>query len=417
MRRRLLATAPVTLGLAMLGGSAYVYLAVAARLLGPEQFAPLAVLWTLVFTAVSGLLGPIEQEVGRLVATRRAREEGTGTVIRQGVGFTALIILLAAGTAVLARDPLAQLLFRGRTTLVYVAAAAVACFAVVYLTRGVLAGHAQFTRYGTQLGIEGLIRGGGAVIALVAGLAWLDGLAWLLVLAPVVALLFTLPPRRLMSSGPPEQWLQLGSHLATLTAIALLQASMINSPPVLAEILGGDGAEAGIVLAALVVARIPLFVFGAVQAVVTPRLSAAAVHGGGAFATELRSLTRLVLALAAAGVAVFGLLGPEIVTLAFGSPYPAARWLTVMLALSGGGFMIALLLSQAVVVQGRHATALACWVPAAVAMAGTTAAVAELGVRVAVGSLAGSVVATACLAVALRRASVDRALVDERARP
>src|SRR4051812_36849288 len=83
--------APVVVGLGVLGLSGYAFLIAAARGLGPVDFAPVSVAWTLVFTVATGLLAPFEQESGRLVAGRRARGQGTRPVAVTAATAAALL--------------------------------------------------------------------------------------------------------------------------------------------------------------------------------------------------------------------------------------------------------------------------------------------------------------------------------------
>ena len=55
----------------------------------------------------------------------------------------------------------------------------------------------------------------------------------------------------------------------------MLAQVLINAPPVLVQLLAGPRhkAEVGVFTAALVVARVPLFLFQAVQAALLPKLS------------------------------------------------------------------------------------------------------------------------------------------------
>ena len=62
-----------TIGVVGYGVGAYVYLVSAGRVLGPERFPNLSLLWTSVFIGVVGLLVPVEQEGARAVGMATAR--------------------------------------------------------------------------------------------------------------------------------------------------------------------------------------------------------------------------------------------------------------------------------------------------------------------------------------------------------
>ncbi|MEY2589667.1 MAG: hypothetical protein QOJ67_1651, partial [Acidimicrobiaceae bacterium] len=67
----------------MAGVSAYGFLVLSARVLGKAEYAPLSVLWAAVFLAGPGFFLPLEQEVSRALAARRALGLGTGPVLRR----------------------------------------------------------------------------------------------------------------------------------------------------------------------------------------------------------------------------------------------------------------------------------------------------------------------------------------------
>ena len=146
---------------------AYVFQLVGGRLLGPEAFAPVSVLWTLMFLTGTVGLTPVEQFVareataGRRVLTRRSR------AIVVVIGLTAS----AAGTfSLLTRDAL----FDGESGFVVLAVLTVTATAPLFLARGLAIGQRRFDLYGLMLGLEGVGR-------LVVG-----GLGLLVVGGPVV---------------------------------------------------------------------------------------------------------------------------------------------------------------------------------------------------------------------------------------
>ena len=97
---------------------------------------------------------PVEQEVARAIANRRARGVGFGPVIRRaavvaGV-FTAVVALLIAAVGpVLVSD-----LFGGDWTLLIAFEVLFVATMLEYLVRGVLAGEESFGAYGRLLGFE-----------------------------------------------------------------------------------------------------------------------------------------------------------------------------------------------------------------------------------------------------------------------
>ena len=394
---------PVALGVGVLGASAYAFLAGAGRALGPEAFAPVSVAWTLVATIAFGLLAPLEQETGRLTASRVAVGVGAGAVAR----VAGLLALAGVGPllvlALLARNRVADLLLRGQVDLLLACLGAVLVLAVAYVSRGPLAGSGRYGRYGLQLGLEGAVRGAGALLLLLLGTTAASTYVWLLAVAPALGVLLTLPPRRDLTPGPPQPVGDGARNLGLLVGTAAVSGAMVNSGPLLVELLGGgSGPDAAVFLAVLVVARVPLFVFAAVQAVVIPSLTTARVRGVAAYRAALLRLYAVVGLLALGGVLVFGLAGPELVRLTFGPEYEARRDVALLLSSGAGVFMLATLSGQALVAADRHRDGLVGWVAGAVVLALVTAAVPDLQLRVAAGLLAGSTTALVVMAVSLR---------------
>jgi len=92
----------VGLGLGLSGLATYVFFAITSRVLDPASYAAVGVLWSLLFAVGNGVMQPLEQEVARAVADRRARGIGAGPVIRKavgiGAGFTLVLVLLGTLT-------------------------------------------------------------------------------------------------------------------------------------------------------------------------------------------------------------------------------------------------------------------------------------------------------------------------------
>ena len=87
-------TYAVGLGLMISGITAYGFQILAFRALPKPEYAALNGLWVFVFVVAPGFFLPLEQEVGRAVADRRAAALGGGPVVKQAA---------FAGSALLAR--------------------------------------------------------------------------------------------------------------------------------------------------------------------------------------------------------------------------------------------------------------------------------------------------------------------------
>ena len=109
--------------------------------------------------------------------------------------------------------------------------------------------------------------------------------------------------------------------LGWLLAGSVLAQSLVNAGPVAVKLLATDAekAIAGTFLAGLIVARVPLFLFQALQASALPKLSRLAAAGEPHdFQHALRRLLLLVGALGLAGTCGALVIGPWVVTVLFG---------------------------------------------------------------------------------------------------
>ena len=137
-------TLEVGVGLVIAGVTAYGFTVVAARALGKTAYAPLSVLWALVFVAGPGFFLPIEQEVSRALAARRARGLGTGPVIRRAALFGSLIAILLLVLLLIVSPLMVDNLFNGEWLLFVGLVLGMLGFAVEYLARGTFSGLGRF---------------------------------------------------------------------------------------------------------------------------------------------------------------------------------------------------------------------------------------------------------------------------------
>jgi O-antigen/teichoic acid export membrane protein len=397
----------VSVGLGVLGLASFAFLSVSGRALGPAELAPLATLWVLINAMGPALFHPLEQEVGRAVAARAA--EGTGArplFLRAAVLALGLCLGLAAALVVV-RRPLAEAVFDGQEVLVLALALGVAGLAAEHLTRGALAGTGQFSRYGAQLAVDGVLRIGSAAVLAGLGVAVAGPYGIFLGLAPVLAVLFTLG--RLgtaLSPGPHETWRGLGRAIGWLTVGALAGQFVVNAAPVAASLLAGptESARAGIFVSVLVLARIPLFLFAAIQASFLPGLASLAARGDhDGLRRRIAQVAGLVAAIGLAGVAVLVAIGPWLVQLVYGPEFVTTRATLWPLAVASGLFMLASVLAQSLVSLRAYRASALGWAVGAFAFVCFVAVPLSLEARVGGAFLCGSLASTVALALALRR--------------
>jgi O-antigen/teichoic acid export membrane protein len=406
-------TIPVAAGLAVSGLTAYGFLAIASRALGPQKYAPLSVLWTLVFLAAPGLFLPLEQEVSRAISARRTRGVGGRAVVLRAAAAGGAVAVLVCVAVAAARGPLVSTLFDGDDMVLVGFVVAVVVYLLYFLARGVLSGNGAFGTYGVLLGVEGVVR-----VACCAGLALagvrLTGVYGLDVGLPCLAgvAVAVIAGRGLLAPGPPARWAEISHAVGFLVAGSLLGQFLVNVGPLAVKVLArsSETAAPGTFLNGLLIARIPLFFFQAVQASLLPALAALAATGK--LAEFRHRLLRLLIGVAlvgAASVAGSTLLGPYIVSHFFGSGFVLRHLDMALLATSSSIYMVALALVQAVIALSGHRLVPLGWlvgVLAFLATAGAASAVApglDVLLRVEVALVAGSSAALAAMAVLLLR--------------
>ncbi|NBO84451.1 MAG: hypothetical protein EBV14_03770, partial [Actinobacteria bacterium] len=97
--RSALPSGSLTIGAGLLVGgvSIYVFFRLGQEALGQDGFKPIVSLWFVMFALVPGFFLPLEQEISRAVAHRRALGDGVRPVIRKvmpvAAGITAALIV------------------------------------------------------------------------------------------------------------------------------------------------------------------------------------------------------------------------------------------------------------------------------------------------------------------------------------
>ncbi|MFB7255178.1 lipopolysaccharide biosynthesis protein [Streptomyces nojiriensis] len=401
-------TAMVAGGTAVLGAASYIHLAVAGHSLSEADKAGVSVLWTLVMSVGIGLFFPIEQELTRIVAARVVRGEGAAPVLRKAGLLTGGVLgAVLAALAVFAR-PIADRLFHGDLQMVAVLGGAFAGMALCYLTRGILAGVGRFTAYGSQLAVDGGLRIALAFACAAAGLHSALAFSLILVVAPFVALLVTLAPTlRAARPGAVFPTRELARGLGPLTASTLLAQVVVNAAVMSTQLLEPTRtALISALLSALVLARVPLFVFGSLQASLLSGLStvvAAGDHQG--FARMLRKACLVVLGLGAVGGVPAVLLGPWLIEVLFRAE-PGQLFHLDFLWFSIGTtcYMLAMVLGQAQMVLHKHRAQLACWAFGTAVLLGITLVPGDIALRVGLGYAVGSLATAAAMLLTLRGA-------------
>lgn len=390
-------TLTVGTGLLINGVTAYAFLGLAGRTLGAEAFEPISVLWAMIYLLSPGFFLPLEQEVSRALANRWARGVGVGPLINQagaiGAGLLGIVLLgtIACGPFLLDH------LFDDQILVLIGLIAALAGYAAVHLARGALAGLGRFRGYAAYYVIENSLRLAACAVLVVLDVNTAGPYALAVGLAPSVALAIALRgERNLISEGPPAPRGELTAAMGSLLAASVLAAFLLYAGVVAVSLLATDAesGEASVFLAGLAIARVPVFLFQAVQAALLPKLSALA--GAGRFADFRGRLRRLLAAVGLVGLAgVVGafLLGPALIHLLFGPEYDIGRTDIALLALSSAAFMLAVALGQALIALSAQSMVGIGWFVGSVTFVVVTLLGDDLFLRVGAGMAAGSAMA------------------------
>lgn len=401
-------TLSVGAGLIVSGITSYGFLAISARALGPEKYAPLGVLWALTYVVCPGVFLPLEQEVGRALSSRRAKDLGGGPLIRRAAlaGGVAAAVLIAATAAT---GPLSLThLFDDKVLLLVALIVALGGYYVEFLVRGVLSGNGRFRSYGVILGSEALLRMLACFVLAVVGVDTVGPFGVIIGVAPIAAtLLGVRRERNLVTPGPDAPWSELSTALGYLLAGSVMAQLLVNAGVFAVQILAdadqkGPGGVAGRFLNGLIIARIPLFMFQAVQAALLPKLAHLAGAGRHAdFRAGLKRLLAVVVAIGALATVTAFAIGPFVVTTLFGKGFELSHTDLGYLAGASAIYMLALALAQALIALANYSRVVLGWAAGLVAFVGVTALGHELLPRVEYGFLAGSVAAALVMGVSV----------------
>jgi O-antigen/teichoic acid export membrane protein len=393
-----------------------VVLGAAGHTLAPGDYAAVASLYLLVAITSPGVFTALEQETNREVSSRRALGRDTGAVGRSGLvvgaGYAGVVaaVLLAAAPLLVPR------VLGGSWGLLSAAIVAAAGAAAVYLLRGLFAGDQRFGWYAASLGLEGAVRLVPCVVLALVGATDPLAYGWAFALGTGLAALLCLPGRRpsttMRTPGPPVDVRRMARATGLLALASWLTYVVANAAPLVltARLLGAPEVAASYV-SLFVLARIPVFLFGPVQAFLLPTLTAGAERADPA---HLRSRLRVaLLAVAVVGVpatALTAALGPWAVRAFFGAPLDLPHTAAGLLGLGTVAMLTAQVLQPALVALRVHRTATIAWVAGTAVFAAVLVAPADPATAAVAAQVAGPTVV--CLIMAAAIAARLRRIAD-----
>lgn len=371
-------------GLLLVGAAGYVFVALAGHTLPPADAAALASLYLVVNIVGSGVFTALEQETSRSVSAEAAGGRGPGVVARHAWLLAAGLLVAVLAVLFAVSPVLTDRAFGGRWGLFAAVLVSVVVSAAVYVVRGLLGGLQRFTGYSVTLAGEGLARivpcvliallatpdttAYAMVFAAGAGLGAVAGLFWLRP-GPVAAAVVVTAPAEPVTVG------RMARSLSLLVGGTLLMLVVMNvAPVVVTSRLPGDAATAAAFASAFVLARIPLFLFAPVQALLLPSLTRAAAAGDfAAVRATLSLIIKAVLAIGLPAVLASFTVGPWAVRVLFGAQVRLSGVVVGLLGVSTVGLMAALVLQPGLIALGAHRSVTTAWLAGTVVLAGLLA--------------------------------------------
>jgi O-antigen/teichoic acid export membrane protein len=391
----------------MIGVAGYAFIALAGNTLPPAEAAAVSSFYMLVNILGPGVFTALEQETNRACSSMGPVVSGLvvrRAAVRGGALLGAVLVVLVMAAPVLVNRSLL-----GHWDLFAAVVVSAVTAGAVSLIRGVLAGRKLFVCYAATLAAEGFMRLLPAVLIALAGLAAagcygivfalgsgfgaLAGLAWIRRTTASSAV------KEPASSDPGA--LRRLVPLVGATVLAQLVANL--APVVVTARLPGETATAAAFASGFIIARIPLFLFSPIQAVVVPAVASAAANGDRSKVSGIVRCGRFVAAsLGLAGSALMAAFGPWVLRTFFGTKAPVSGAVLGLLGLGTSLLILAQVLQAALVALRAHAAASAWWQIGAAVLVMCLALPGDPICAAVVGQVASSVVVVVGMLITLR---------------
>jgi O-antigen/teichoic acid export membrane protein len=403
----------MSIGTLASGVLAYAFNVLAARALGPAAYGAVGALWGGMFLLAVLLFRPIEQTVSRAVADHVARGEDARPVVRSAARLTALVTIAAVAACLLAWTPITDRLFAGEPVLTVALVAGLAGYALSYFVRGLVGGVQWFGGYGLVLLADGAIRFVVAIPLLIVASQTVAAVA--IAAAAAGGALAPLASRRRGAlrrlAGGTRGEFALGSAVRFAMPAAVIagcEQVLVSGGPLLVLIAGGEGAPAaaGVLFAATLLVRAPVFLLQGIQASLLPSLTTFRARGDEASLHRATVKVALILAGFAAALAAGALAaGPFAMTVLYGDEFTAGRFDLALLCVGIGGFMAAGVFCQAALARAQAWHAARAWAAGAAAFVALELVLPGTAFhRVSIAFAAGSTIAALLLMRTLWRA-------------
>jgi O-antigen/teichoic acid export membrane protein len=407
-------TVTVGIGLFIAGVSAYIFFKIGQQALGQDGFKPIVAMWFIAFTTLS-IYQPIEQETSRAIAHRLALNQGGLPVVKRivQISLVGLVVLLAV--LIIVSKQLNDQFFEGNASVTF-SVFVLICFSLPgFLARGICSGTGRFGAYGLIIGADGAVRMIGCAVLWLAGVAHVGAYALMIGVSPIVGVIAVgLAGKLRVDNGPEATWSEVTPNLGWLLMGSLFAAALVNAGPITVDILGSSE-PAEVVTRfgnAVIFARVPLFLFGAVQAALLPRLAKlAAQRKLSEFSRGFRQLMILVCGVGVVGTIGAFLVGPQVLDLVYQGGID--RRTMTLLALASAMYMVGLATAQAVIALRGHAVVAWGWSVSFISFVLIAwLSSNDLYLRVELALVGSSLIAIVIFGAALRRRMASDAIFD-----
>lgn len=409
-------TLPVGIGLLIGGIASFAFFRVGKIALGDEEsFKPVTGLWFATFALAPGFFLPLEQELGRALAARRATGDGGRPVLRRILLLGAVLAAVVVVGLTAASPWLRTEYFQRNWVMVAALIIAVVAYAPTHLSRGICAGMGRFRAYGIVLGADGLVRVLVCLVLAAFSVKMVGAYGIAVALSPLIGVAYVAWRRELRTDpGPEAAWSEVTPNLGWLLVGSVMAALLVNAGPLAVAVLASPEQDAHVTRFGygVILARVPLFLFQAVQAALLPRLARLAATGEmSEFRRGFQRLMGIIGIVGLVGTAAAYVLGPTAVRVMYDAEL-SNRTLCI-LALGSVCYMVALASAQAVIALNGHAWVALGWtIGVAAFVLGTIVSSHDPFRRVEIGTLVGSGAAMLTFLIALRARLRAKPIVD-----
>ena len=408
-------TVTVGIGLFIAGISAYIFFKIGQQALGQDGFKPIVAMWFIAFALAPGFFLPIEQEVSRAIAHRRALGQGGLPVIKRIAPLAIIILLTLVVVIAVFSSSISANMFEGYGIVTFCLVLTLVSYAPMHLARGICSGTGRFGAYGIIIGADGAVRVIGCAVLWLAGVTHVGPYAFMIGFSPIVGVIAVgLAGKLRVDDGPEATWSEVTPNLGWLLMGSLFAAALVNAGPITVDILGSSE-PAEVVTRfgnAVIFARIPLFLFQAVQAALLPRLAKlAAQRNLSEFSRGFRQLMILVCGVGVVGTIGAFLVGPQVLDLVYQGGID--RRTMTLLALASAMYMVGLATAQAVIALRGHAVVAWGWSVSFISFVLIAwLSSNDLYLRVELALVGSSLIAIVVFGAALRRRMASNVIFD-----